>query len=579
MPRKDMLCRRLQDLTYCISYNINFLNDKAHGAKQFRKKYTILEELGRGGFGIVYKAKRNEDNAPVAVKFVEHKRVREWTMKCKQLIPTEICLLEMCRSVPGVVQLIDWFANSKGFLIVMERPEQCLDLFDLISVYGYLDEDIARSIFVQILNTTCLLYNTYGIFHRDIKDENVIIDMHTGEAMLVDFGAAALISEACIKEFQGTRSYCPPEWFKRLTYMPSEATVWSLGIVLYVMVSGCLPFQNEIQICLGRFTIPKHISKDCENLLRQCLAVTPSRRPDLLEIFKHQWLNQPIVVYSEPFRIVLQQNFQRRKEAQASNRLKQNRIQEKDKKNPNAKRSVRANEFIAKNLSTNSDISIGDTSVISLSSHINSTINSELLKKHRHYSSYDNVVMNIRTDMFALREYYEVNGNLVRPNFIMEESEHSDSLFYSACESFSMISSDPQFSESYITTLEDNRECSSQGSKEATGNQASDEDSSTETFSFYNGTVNNYEKKKILQANSLDRSICFNSQEVLNSKLVTQHWIQDVGIASKYESPELQRPLTCQGQKQANVDSKFLRIFNTEPQRLATSNITTIVSK
>lgn len=52
----------------------------AHGAKQFRKKYTMLEELGRGGFGIVYKAERNEDRAPVAVKFVEHKRVREWTM-------------------------------------------------------------------------------------------------------------------------------------------------------------------------------------------------------------------------------------------------------------------------------------------------------------------------------------------------------------------------------------------------------------------------------------------------------------------------------------------------------------------
>lgn len=51
----------------------------------------------------------------------------------------------------------------------MERPAQCLDLFDLISVYGYLDEDIARSIFVQILNTACLLYSTYGIFHRDIK--------------------------------------------------------------------------------------------------------------------------------------------------------------------------------------------------------------------------------------------------------------------------------------------------------------------------------------------------------------------------------------------------------------------------
>lgn len=68
-----------------------------------------------------------------------------------------------------------------------------------------------------------------------------------------------------ISYISGTRLYCPPEWFKRLTYKPIEATVWSLGIILYVMVSGYLPFQNEIQICLGRFTTPKHISKGLLN--------------------------------------------------------------------------------------------------------------------------------------------------------------------------------------------------------------------------------------------------------------------------------------------------------------------------
>ncbi|VDK62955.1 unnamed protein product [Onchocerca ochengi] len=532
-----MLCRKLQDLTYCISYNINFLNDKAHGAKQFRKKYTILEELGRGGFGIVYKGERNEDGAPVAVKFIEHKRVREWTMKCKQLIPSEICLLEMCRNVSGVVQLIDC---SKGFLIVMERPEQCLDLFDLISVYGYLDEDIARSIFVQILNTTCLLYSIYGIFHRDIKDENIIINMHTGEAVLVDFGAAVFISEACIKEFQGTRSYCPPEWFKRLTYMPSEATVWSLGIVLYVMVSGCLPFQNEVQICLGRFTIPKHISKDCENLLRQCLAVTPSRRPDLLEIFKHRWLNQPTVVHSEPFKVVLQQSFQRRKEAQAANKP--------------------------------------------LPSHSNSAISSDSLKKHRHHSSYDNVVMNIRTDKFALRDFQDTDNNvLIRPRSIMEESEHSDSLFCSACETFSMISTDPQNSELYFTPLEDIKECCFRRSKEAIGSENPNEDSSTQTFSSCDGTVENCRKEEVLQTNSPDRPIWSNPEKVMNSRLVMKHWLQNVAATPKYDSLKFQKPLTCQQrevpQKQPNVNNNFLKIFNIEPQHLATPSITTIVSK
>uniref|UniRef100_A0A8R1TZL7 Serine/threonine-protein kinase 1 n=1 Tax=Onchocerca volvulus TaxID=6282 RepID=A0A8R1TZL7_ONCVO len=578
-----MLCRKLQDLTYCISYNINFLNDKAHGAKQFRKKYTILEELGRGGFGIVYKGERNEDGAPVAVKFIEHKRVREWTMKCKQLIPTEICLLEMCRNVSGVVQLIDWFANSKGFLIVMERPEQCLDLFDLISVYGYLDEDIARSIFVQILNTTCLLYSIYGIFHRDIKDENIIINMHTGEAVLVDFGAAVFISEACIKEFQGTRSYCPPEWFKRLTYMPSEATVWSLGIVLYVMVSGCLPFQNEVQICLGRFTIPKHISKDCENLLRQCLAVTPSRRPDLLEIFKHRWLNQPTVVHSEPFKVVLQQSFQRRKEAQAANKLKQKRIQEKDKKSFDARKNTMTNEFITK-MNLSRSISIHDSSVIPLPSHSNSAISSDSLKKHRHHSSYDNVVMNIRTDKFALRDFQDTDNNvLIRPRSIMEESEHSDSLFCSACETFSMISTDPQNSELYFTPLEDIKECCFRRSKEAIGSENPNEDSSTQTFSSCDGTVENCRKEEVLQTNSPDRPIWSNPEKVMKSRLVMKHWLQNVAATPKYDSLKFQKPLTCQQrevpQKQPNVNNNFLKVFNIEPQHLATPSITTIVSK
>ncbi|VDN89571.1 unnamed protein product [Brugia pahangi] len=570
-----MLCRRLQDLTYCISYNVNFLNDKAHGAKQFRKRYTVLEELGRGGFGIVYKAERNEDNAAVAVKFIEHKRVREWTMKCKQLIPTEICLLDMCRSVPGVVQLIDWFANSKGFLVVMERPEQCLDLFDLISVYGYLDEDIARSIFVQILNTTCLLYNTYGIFHRDIKDENIIINMDTGEAILVDFGAAALISEACIKEFQGTRSYCPPEWFKRLTYKPLEATVWSLGIVLYVMVSGCLPFQNEIQICLGRFAIPKHISKDCENLLRQCLAVTPSRRPELLEIFKHRWLNQPIAVHSESFKVVLQRHFQKKKEAQGRYKLQQCGIQENSKKSAIADESANTNEFITKkNAFTSCDISVDDNlSAISMLSHTNSAFNSNLLKKHRHHSSYDNVVMNIRTDIFTSRNCYEDDNNvLIRPSSIAEESEYSDSPFCSAYESISMISTDPQNSESYVTALEDDRECSFQRSKEATA---------IEHFnnSFRdNSNANNHRKEEVVQANCPDRPVeNIYPQKIMNSRLVAKHWLQNVAIRSKYGSLKLQKPSICQEkgelQKEANASSNLLRIFNIDSRRSSNPSI------
>ncbi|EYC06688.1 hypothetical protein Y032_0074g837 [Ancylostoma ceylanicum] len=256
-----MLKRKLQDLTVCCSYQVDFLHQKAHSAKEFRRQYTVLEEIGRGGFGIVYRAVRIADNLPVAVKFVEHKHVREWTMTCNQLIPSEVCHLETCKDVPGVIRLIDWFANSKGFLIVMERPENCMDIFDLISTYGRLDEDTARAIFIQVVDSVCTMYAKHGLIHRDIKDENLIVNMTTGEVKLVDFGATASAEKAMKKEFQGTRSYCPPEWFRQLQYLPLEATSWSLGVLLFILVTGQLPFKNEIQICLGRVKFPSYLSK------------------------------------------------------------------------------------------------------------------------------------------------------------------------------------------------------------------------------------------------------------------------------------------------------------------------------
>uniref|UniRef100_A0A0K0DDX0 Serine/threonine-protein kinase 1 n=1 Tax=Angiostrongylus cantonensis TaxID=6313 RepID=A0A0K0DDX0_ANGCA len=301
-----MLKRKLQDLTVCCSYQINFLHQKAHSAKEFRRQYVVMEEISRGGFGIVYRAVRLSDSLPVAVKFVEHKHVREWTLTCNQLIPSEVCHLDTCRDIPGVIRLIDWFANSKGFLIVMERPENCMDLFDLISTYGKLDEDTARGIFIQVVDSVCAMYVQHGLIHRDIKDENLIVDMKTGEVKIVDFGAAASAEKAMKKEFQGTRSYCPPEWFRKLQYLPLEATSWSLGVLLYILVTGQLPFKNEIQICLGRIKFPSHVSKECRQLIKSCLTTSAGSRAGFNAIRQHSWLSKTIPVHKETFEAVLE---------------------------------------------------------------------------------------------------------------------------------------------------------------------------------------------------------------------------------------------------------------------------------
>uniref|UniRef100_A0A1I7YX23 Serine/threonine-protein kinase 1 n=1 Tax=Steinernema glaseri TaxID=37863 RepID=A0A1I7YX23_9BILA len=300
-----MIKKKIQDLTVCFTYNVTFLQHKSHSQKQFKRDFRICDEIGRGGFGIVYDAIRVEDSQPVAVKFVEHKHVREWTMTSKQLIPTEICHLELCREVPGVVRLIDWFASSKGFMIVMERPPNCMDLFDVVSKFGRLDEVTARGIFKQVVDTVFTMYSEHSLIHRDIKDENVIVDMDTGVCKLVDFGAAAFLTQACKKEFQGTRSYCPPEWFKKLVYLPLEATCWSLGVLLYIMVTGYLPFRNEIQICLGRLKFPTFVSKECEHLIRRCLCVAPEGRATLHEIRQHKFFAEPVDTYHGDFHAVL----------------------------------------------------------------------------------------------------------------------------------------------------------------------------------------------------------------------------------------------------------------------------------
>merc|ERR1712222_25157 len=171
------------------------------GKKDFHAKYTVKEQLGKGGFGVVYSAVRRSDGLEVAVKEVSKD---EKVMLGSDNMPLEVALMQQLQDVPGVIKLIDYFEMNHCYFIVMERF-QCKDLFDFISEQGPLPETLAKDLFKQILQTIMDCHKR-GIVHRDIKDENILIDLKTFRTKVIDFGSGAYIEDKVYHRFQAPGS-------------------------------------------------------------------------------------------------------------------------------------------------------------------------------------------------------------------------------------------------------------------------------------------------------------------------------------------------------------------------------------
>ena len=156
--------------------------------------YRVGEELGRGGFGTVYSGLRIADNLPVAIKRVARHMVTEWADLGGHRVPLELKLLQKVQSVPGVIRLYDFFERRNSFVYILERPSHSIDLFDHITKMGTLTEDVARGFLRSIINTVTRCHRL-GVTHRDIKDENILIDLETGRLRLIDFGSGAFVKE------------------------------------------------------------------------------------------------------------------------------------------------------------------------------------------------------------------------------------------------------------------------------------------------------------------------------------------------------------------------------------------------
>lgn len=253
------------------------------------ESYQLGRQIGSGGFGAVLNAVCKTTGKQVAIKKVHKNNVpKSYTIHGKS-IPAEIALLQHLKKHSNIIKLVDWFEDNNEFIIVTDWSPEYIDLFDYLTSRNPLDECCARRIFKQIVEAISYCHGR-GIFHRDIKDENVLINVKTGHIKLIDFGSGAFVEDE-YTDYQGTKVYSPPEWVRYQRYFGWSLESWCLGVLLFIIISGEIPFETEDDILrCSPMLKRRRISLELTDLLARCLNVDPLKRPSTKDILEHPWI-------------------------------------------------------------------------------------------------------------------------------------------------------------------------------------------------------------------------------------------------------------------------------------------------
>ncbi|XP_063133051.1 sperm motility kinase X-like [Rattus norvegicus] len=249
--------------------------------ENFTTDYKIIRTLGRGRFSVVKMAYHVPTLTCVAIKVLKN------TKKCSSVMSREVDILKSLGH-PHIIKVVEVVQTREATHLVMEHASQG-DLLDRIRECGYLKSWEARRMFRQILEAVQFCHDN-NIVHRDIKANNILIDGRSN-AKLCDFGLAAkTLPGQKLIDFCGTLPYCAPEFFEAEEYEGRPFDVWSVGVLLFFMVTGHLPFLGKSfaevrrQISSANFSIPPHVANDIFNVIVEMLMINPSRRPSIQQI-------------------------------------------------------------------------------------------------------------------------------------------------------------------------------------------------------------------------------------------------------------------------------------------------------
>ncbi|KAI9492015.1 hypothetical protein BDB00DRAFT_873852 [Zychaea mexicana] len=258
--------------------------------------YTILDNLGQGAYGLVKLAVKRDDpeQKKVVIKYVIKSRILVdcWTKDRKLgVIPVEIHILHTLRKIPhkNCSDMLDYFEDDDHYYIVMGLHGVGMDLFDYIELKNGMMDDEIRDIFKQIAEAVRHLHDN-KIVHRDIKDENVVLDQNGG-VRLIDFGSAAYLKGRRYDTFVGTLDYAAPEILAGQTYEGPAQDIWALGILLYTLVYRENPFYDIDEILSHELRVPFVLSDGSLGLIKKMLDRNVDQRPNIHAVLAHPWLN------------------------------------------------------------------------------------------------------------------------------------------------------------------------------------------------------------------------------------------------------------------------------------------------
>ena len=289
---------------YALDYNVvkEFVKKikESIGYLKFSDFYEIKQVIGKGKFGVVNLGIHKKTGQQVAIKIMNKENIK--TVEDKELVRIEIGILKLCHH-PNIVRLLDHLENNDYIFIVMEYIEGgTLRHYFKKRKFNFSERE-ATNIMTQIASGIKYLHK-YGIVHRDLKPDNIMITHQNdfGIIKIMDFGLSKIVSpQEKMVDGYGSLSYVAPEVLLRTPYN-KEVDIWSLGVILFYMLSGHLPFRGSKEDVVANKIVFDSLvfdeeewetrSKTVRNLIISCLEKKAENRITIEQFLNHPWFKK-----------------------------------------------------------------------------------------------------------------------------------------------------------------------------------------------------------------------------------------------------------------------------------------------